>query len=68
MTIAEIIKELRCNDVRRRLHVAETAADALELLEERIAIMSEALTDREWQEQQAEAKKRIEARKGKNNG
>lgn len=68
MEIAQIIQELRCNDVRRRLRVAEAAADALELLEERIAIMSEALTDREWQEQQAEAKKRIEARKGKKNG
>jgi len=68
MEIAQIIQELRCNDVRRRLRVAEAAADTLELLEERIAIMSEALTDREWQEQQAEAKKRIEARKGKKNG
>ena len=59
MEIAQIIQELRCNDVRRRLRVAEAAADALELLEERIAIMSENLTAQEWDAQQEEARRRV---------
>ena len=84
MEIAQIIQELRCNDVRRRLRVAEAAADALEaieknpvvmlaaelnaeeekieLLEERIAIMSEDLTAQEWDAQQDEARRRVRAR------
>ena len=61
MTVEQIIAELRSNDAGRRLRAAEAAADALELLEERIAIMGEALTAEEWQRQEQEARQRIEA-------
>ena len=43
---------------------AEAAADALELLEERIAIMSEDLTAEQWEQQRIIAEARIMARRG----
>ena len=43
---------------------AEAAADALELLEERIAIMSEDLTAEQWEQQRTIAEARIMARRG----
>ena len=61
MTVDQIIAELRSNDAGRRLRAAEAAADALELLEERIAIMGEALTAEEWQQQEQEARQRVKA-------
>lgn len=62
MSIQEIITELRCEDERRRLIVAAAAADALEILEERLSIMGEALTREEWEAQEQEARQRIAAR------
>jgi len=63
LTALELIRELRSGQERRILAAAEAAADALELLDERIAIMAENLTAEEWTEQERTAAERIEARR-----
>lgn len=50
MGIREIVKALKSGDAERVLAVAEDAAEALLLLEERIAIMGETLTEKEWKD------------------
>ena len=63
MPVEQIIAELRSNDAGRMLRAAEAAADALEVLEERIAIMGETLTAEEWRQQEKDAQQRIAARR-----
>ena len=64
MSITELITALRSGQQRRIMAAAEAAADALELLEERIAIMSEDLTAEQWEQQRIIAEARIMARRG----
>lgn len=64
MSIAELIEALRSGQQRRIMAAAEAAADALEVLEERIAIMSEDLTAEQWEQQRIIAEARIAARRG----
>ena len=64
MSITELITALRSGQQRRIIAAAEAAADALELLEERIAIMSEDLTAEQWEQQRIIAEARIMARRG----
>ena len=64
MSITELITALRSGQQRRVMAAAEAAADALELLEERIAIMSEDLTAEQWEQQRIIAEARIMARRG----
>jgi len=63
MKIAEIIAELISGEQRRIMAAAEAAAEALELLEERIAIMGEMLTENEWGAMEEEARRRLEGRR-----
>ena len=63
VTIGDLITELRSGQERRIMAAAEAAADALELLEERIAIMSEDLTAEQWEQQKTDAAERIAARR-----
>ena len=63
MTVVELIRALRSGEERRILAAAEAAADALEMLEERVAIMAEDLTAEEWTEQERTAAARIDARR-----
>ena len=62
MSITELITELRSGQQQRIIAAAEAAADMLELLEERIAIMSEDLTAEQWEQQRTIAEARIMAR------
>ena len=64
MSIAELIEALRSRQQRRIIAAAEAAADALEVLEERIAIMSEDLTAEQWEQQRIIAEARIAERRG----
>ena len=64
MSITELITALRSGQQRRIIAAAEAAADTLELLEERIAIMSEDLTAEQWEQQRTIAEARIMARRG----
>lgn len=50
MSITEMILALRSNDTEAILLTVAVAADALEMLEERIAIMGETLTEKEWKD------------------
>jgi len=63
MNIAELIAALRSGQQQRIIAAAEAAADMLELLEERIAIMSEDLTAEQWEQQRTIAEARIMARR-----
>ena len=58
MTVTEMIIALRSGDEAAILSAAEAAADALEMLEERIAIMGEAMTAQEWKDTETEARRR----------
>lgn len=60
MSITEMILALRSGDASAILAAADAAADALEIMEERIAIMGEALTDKEWEETETEARQRVQ--------
>ena len=64
MSITELIKELSSGEQRRIMAAAAEAAEQLELLEERIAIMSEELTVEQWQQQIKIAEARIAERRG----
>ena len=63
MSIEEMIFSLRSGDSRRIIAAAAEAADALEVMEERLAIMGELLTEKEWAETEAQARQRIIANK-----
>ena len=61
MTIIEIIEKLRSGQAAQILEISEAAADALEFLDERLAIMGELLTAKEWMETETEARRRLQA-------
>lgn len=63
MTIIEIIEKLRSGQAAQILETSEAAADALEFLDERLAIMGELLTEKEWTETETEARRRLQAEK-----
>lgn len=58
MNETEIIKSLRSGNPAEKLAAAEAAADALEEMEERLCIMGETLTQKEWEATETEAKRR----------
>ena len=64
MSIAELIEALSSGDQGRIMAAAAEAAEQMELLEERIAIMSEGLTAEQWEQQRIIAEARLEARRG----
>lgn len=64
MSIAELIEALSSGDQGRIMAAAAEAAEQMELLEERIAIMSEGLTEEQWEQQRIIAEARLEARRG----
>ena len=61
MSILEMIEALRSGDAETIQAAAEAAADALEVMEERLAIMGEVLTEKEWEATETEARRRVEA-------
>ena len=61
MSILEMIEALRSGDAETIQAAAEAAADALEVMEERLAIMGEVLTAKEWEATETEARRRVEA-------
>ena len=60
MTVKDIILALTSGDAEAILSTAEAAAAMLEEMEERIAIMGETLTDKEWEDTKTEAQQRAE--------
>lgn len=62
MNTTQLINTLRSGDATRIMAAAPAAADALELLEERLAIMGENLTDTEWSRNEREARQTIAKR------
>ena len=60
MSILEMIRALRSGDAAEVQAAAEAAADALEVMEERLAIMGEVLTAKEWEATETEARRRVE--------
>lgn len=62
MSTTDIIILLRSGEKEAVFSVAEEAADKLEMLEERLAIMGEVLTEKEWERTETEARRRIEKR------
>lgn len=62
MNTTQLINALRSGDTTQIMAAATAAADALELLEERIAIMGETLTDAEWSQNEREARQTIAKR------
>ena len=68
MSISDLIEALSSGEQRRIMAAAAEAAEMLELLEERIAIMSEDLTAEQWEQQRIIAEARIAARRGQDAG
>ena len=64
MRVTEMIMALRSGDAGAVLAAAEAAADALEVMEERLAIMGEVLTAKEWEATETEARQRVRERSG----
>ena len=62
MSTTDIIILLRSGEKEAVFSVAKEAADKLEMLEERLAIMGEVLTEKEWERTETEARQRIEKR------
>ena len=60
MSIVEMIRALRSGDAAEIQAAAEAAADALEVMDERLAIMGEVLTVKEWEATETEARRRVE--------
>lgn len=62
MNTAEIIKTLLSGDASAIIAIAPAAASIIEALEERITIMGEVLTDKEYSATAETARKRLEGR------
>jgi len=62
MTAAEVIRILTSGDASAVIAVAAEAASLIEAQEERIAIMGEVLTDKEYRETEQAARARVEGR------
>lgn len=58
---------MTCGEPARVLAAAEAAADLIDELAERIAIMGETLTEKEWNENKKLAQRRAAARKQRRN-
>ena len=63
MNTAELIKVLTSGDTRAIAAAAPKAASLIEEMEERIAIMGEVLTDKEYSATAEAARARLEGRK-----
>ena len=60
MTATELINALRSGSAEAVLSAAEAAADALEVMEERLCIMGEVLTAKEWEATEEAARQRVQ--------
>lgn len=63
MNTAELVKVLTSGDTRAIVAAAPKAASLIEEMEERIAIMGEVLTDKEYSATAEAARARLEGRK-----
>ena len=63
MNTAELVKVLTSGDTRAIVAAAVEAASLIEALEERIAIMGEVLTEKEYNATAEAARARLEGRK-----
>lgn len=63
MLTADLIRVLTSGDTKAIVAAAPEAADLIEAMEERIAIMGEVLTDKEYSATAKAARARLEGRK-----